>query len=68
MSVNWRNAASGRRTLIPHNFFNELRTQDTSRLRKKAFRSLLSLSVISPRGGELKEVSQLYRRVRKDSS
>ena len=26
-----------------------------SRLRKKAFRTLLSLSVISPRGGELKE-------------
>ena len=29
MSVNWRNAASGRRTLIPHNSFNEVRTQDT---------------------------------------
>ncbi len=27
--------------------------QATSRLRKKAFRSLLSLSVVSPRGGEL---------------
>jgi len=26
---------------------------DASRLRKKAFRSLLALSVISPRGGEL---------------
>ena len=37
MSVNWRNAASGRRTLIPHNFFNELRTQDTSRVRKNQF-------------------------------
>ena len=28
-----------------------------SRLRKKTFRSLLSLSVVSPRGGELKEAS-----------
>ncbi len=40
----------------------------SSRLRKKAFRSLLSLSVISPRGGELKEGGQLYRRARKDWS
>ena len=30
MSINWRNAASGRRTLIPHNFFDELTTQPTS--------------------------------------
>ena len=40
----------------------------SSRLRKKAFRSLLALSVISPKGGELKERSQFYRRVRKDFS
>ena len=49
-------------------FVSEFENQDTSRLRKKAFRSLLSLSVISPRGGELRKGSQLYRRVRKDSS
>jgi len=40
----------------------------SSRLRKKAFHSLLSLSVISPRGGELKEGSQFNRRVWKDVS
>jgi hypothetical protein len=34
--------------------------------RKKGFRGLLSLSVISPSGGELKERSQFYRKVQKD--
>src|SRR5713101_8858282 len=43
-----------------------VRFNESSRLRKKAFRTLLSLSVISPRGGELKEGSQFYRRARKD--
>ena len=42
MSVNWRNAASGRRILIPHNFFNELRTQDTSRVRKNSMHAMSS--------------------------
>src|SRR5712691_8560971 len=32
---------------------------------KKAFRTLPSLTVISPKGGELKEGNQFYRRVRK---
>ena len=44
--------------LADSNLFNEFRTQDTSRLRKKAFRSLPSLSVISPRGGELRGEAQ----------
>ena len=39
-----------------------------SRLRKKDFRNLLYPSVVSPRGGELKEGSQFYRRVRKEFS
>ena len=49
-------------------FLSEFENQDTSRLRKKAFRTLLSLSVISPSGGELKKRSQFYRRVRNDFS
>src|SRR5712691_10936711 len=39
-----------------------------SRLRKKDFRNLLYPSVVSPRGGELKEGSQFYRRVRREFS
>jgi len=37
-------------------------------VRKKAFRTLLYLSVISRSGGELKESSQFYRRVRSNFS
>jgi hypothetical protein len=36
-----------------------------NRLVKKDFHSLFTLSVVSPKGGELKEGSQLFRRVLK---